>query len=273
MKFYSSLICPVCGEKVQANEKSVVCSNGHSFDIAKEGYVNLLSSSHKSGDLMGDNKSMALCRRDFLNSGKFASLANFIANKAEKIKKENPVILDTCCGEGYYSQKVLEKKKCELYGFDLSKNMIRLAAKRKLDASFFVANLSHIPIKSQSADLAFHLFAPFHESEFSRILKKDGVLLSGVPGENHLFELKEKLYEKPYKNDEKLPETALLTLLEKHKISAKITLTSNEDIQNLFIMTPYYSRTSQSDRNKLSELEFLETTVEFVVGEYIKAAL
>lgn len=271
MKFSEKLICPVCGEKLSVCEKSLVCKNRHLFDLAKEGYVNLLSGRHKSGDLTGDSKAMAISRKRFLDKGYFSLLADFIAEKVLLIPEEKPVILDICCGEGYYTQKVLEKRSVEAYGFDISRQMIRLAAKRKTEASFFVANLSHIPFESESADLAFHLFAPFHESEFARILKKDGVLLSCVPGENHLFQLKQALYSKPYKNDEALVQTQKLKLCKIEKISANITLSSGEDIQSLFQMTPYFYRTKAQDKAKIESLESLDTTIEFVIGEYRKA--
>ncbi len=270
MYFIDKLICPVCGSKFTQNEKSLVCGNNHLFDIAKQGYVNLLSGKSKNGDLIGDNGSMAQSRQAFLNKDYFSSLADGICEYVTSMKKEKPVMLDICCGEGYYSKKVLEKQSGELYGFDLSRQMVRLAARRKLDASFFVANISHIPIEDESVDIAFHFFAPFHENEFSRVLRKGGVLLSVVPGENHLFELKEKIYDTPYKNDEQLPETKNLNLSDTFKISKTVSLESNEDIQSLFAMTPYYYRTSQKDKEKIHLIDRLETTVEFVVGVYTK---
>lgn len=270
MKFLEALFCPVCHGSLHLKDKTLKCENNHSFDLAKEGYVNLLTNSHKSGDLMGDNKSMALSRQDFLNKGYFESLASFISSYAEENFSEGSSILDICCGEGYYSSKISEKGRYNLYGFDLSKAMVRLAAKRKLDASFFVANLSHIPLKDNSISFGFHLFAPFHEEEFYRVLEKGGKLLTVVPGENHLFELKEKIYDKPYKNDEKLPETSLLKLTDKFKVSQNINLRSNSDIENLFMMTPYYYRTSETDKNKIKSLDSLSVTVDFVIGEYTK---
>ena len=270
MKFLEALFCPVCHGALYSEGKNLKCENNHCFDLAKEGYVNLLTNSHKSGDLMGDNKSMALSRQDFLNKGYFESLASFISSYAEENFSEGSSILDICCGEGYYSSKISEKGRYNLYGFDLSKAMVRLAAKRKLDASFFVANLSHIPLKDNSISFGFHLFAPFHEEEFYRVLEKGGKLLTVVPGENHLFELKEKIYDKPYKNDEKLPETSLLKLTDKFKVSQNINLRSNSDIENLFMMTPYYYRTSETDKNKIKSLDSLSVTVDFVIGEYTK---
>ena len=102
------------------------------------------------------------------------------------------------------------------------------------------------------------------------MLKKGGTLITAVPGENHLFELKEAVYETPYKNDEKLPLTELLTLKETIKIQNEITLTSHDDIAALFGMTPYYYKTSPADKAKLAGLQRLAVTTEFVLGIYHK---
>ena len=262
------LICPVCGEGLFVHEKSLKCGNGHCFDIAREGYVNLLSGGHKSGGSIGDSRQMAQNRREFLSLGHFDLLGDFLADYAESLKPET--VLDVCCGEGHYSEKILQKMRFDLYGFDLSRAMVRLAAKRKLDASFFVANISEIPIRSGSIDFAFHLFAPWCGGEFARILSDDGVFLTVVPGSNHLFSLKKALYEKPYLNDENLPEGGGLILTEKGKLSGKILLESQKEIASLFAMTPYYYHTSSEDRAKLENLEKLETEIEFVFGKYRK---
>lgn len=264
------IICPVCGKELTESEAAFFCPDGHSFDKAKEGYVNLLVGNHKSGTLIGDNKSMAALRRDFLNKGYFAPLADEIVRQIKKAEIEVPVLLDICCGEGYYSQKVLDGTDGVLYGFDISKAMVRLAAKRKTGGIFFVANLSHIPLKDNSVDVAFHLFAPFHEKEFARVLKPGGTLLTVVPGKNHLFELKKALYDSPYPNDEKLPGTEVLRLSDIVKVKDEITLPDKADIDALFGMTPYYYKTSPADKQKLSKLDRLTTQTEFVVAVYKK---
>ncbi len=263
------LICPVCGEELCVFEKSLKCANGHCFDIAKEGYVNLLSGKHKSGSMYGDNRKMAFNRRSFLSRGFFDLLGDYLAERAVSLKPS--VALDVCCGEGWYSDKILRKTDVSLYGFDLSKEMVRLAAKRKLDASFFVANISRIPIRSASVDFAFHLFAPWQGEEFARILSDDGIFITVFPGSHHLFSLKKLIYEKPYLNDEKLPEDSGLVLERKEKLSGKIFLEGREEIESLFAMTPYYYHTSSEDMAKLEKLETLETEIEFVVGEFRKA--
>ncbi|MBQ3136598.1 MAG: methyltransferase domain-containing protein [Clostridia bacterium] len=264
----NSIICPVCGEELREESRSMKCGKGHCFDRAKEGYINLIAGTHKKGSLIGDNRDMALSRRSFLEKGYFDILLNELISIIKDKSLPCPHILDICCGEGYYSHKIKEKVNCEMCGFDISKEMVRLAAKRKNGCEYFVANLSRIPVRDKSIDIVFHLFAPFHEKEFSRILKDKGTLITVVAGENHLFELKEILYDTPYKNDEMPPETENITPKEKRKVTGKIHLSSKEDIDALFRMTPYYYRTSDRDKEKLFSFNELDVTVDFCVFIY-----
>ena len=259
------LICPVCGTALIFQEKSVRCANGHCFDLAKEGYINLLRSS-KNGDLIGDDKISARMRRDFLNKGYYAILKDELCRTfADKCG----AVLDICCGEGYYTSALGEHPQLQVYGFDISKEMVRLAAKRG-KGTYFVANLANIPVEKESMDYCTHLFAPFQEESFSSVLKPGGRLYTVIPGSHHLWGLKQAVYDTPYENDEILPETKQLRLVSKRKITGQITLVSQEDIQAVFRMTPYFFHTSQKDKDKLLSLDSLETPVEFVIGEYEK---
>lgn len=263
-------ICPVCSGKLEQHDRSFRCENSHCFDISKEGYVNLLHGKNKSGSLIGDNRDMANSRKLFLNKGYFSALSDGLTDMINQQKKSSPVICDICCGEGWYGEQIKNAIDCTLVSFDISKEMLRLCAKRKKSDLCFVANGSSIPLESESIDIAFHLFAPFQEKEFSRILKKDGIIFTAVAGENHLFELKELLYDTPYKNDEAPPQTEGLILKEKRKFTKKVTLKSKVDIQSLFRMTPYYYHTSEKDKAKIESLEELELTTDFVVYVYSK---
>lgn len=262
------IICPVCGERLNESDKSYVCPKGHCFDKAKEGYVNLLTSSHKPGSAIGDNKDMALNRRDFLTKGFFDALVGGLISFIKETAFPRPTIADICCGEGYYGDRIKGETDCHMLGFDLSKKMVRLAAKRKNGITYFVGNLARIPVRDKSVDISLHLFAPFHEKEFSRITKDGGYIVSVVAGENHLFELKELLYDTPYKNDEAPPETENLKLAEKRKITAKVHLRTNDDIMALFKMTPYYYHTKDEDKAKLEAITEMDITTEFVMFIY-----
>lgn len=176
-------------------------------------------------------------------------------------------LLDICCGEGYYTSAMGSVPGVAAYGFDLGKEMVRLAAKRG-GATYFVANLKAIPAPAGSVDIATHLFAPFNEREFSRVLAPEGVLYTVVPGARHLFGLKEVLYETPYLNDEKLPACESLQLVGTQRVSATIELACQDDIEAVFRMTPYYFRTPRAGREKLRELDRLETDIEFIIAAY-----
>ena len=147
--------------------------------------------------------------------------------------------------------------------------MVRLAATARNEHNYFVANLAHIPICDNSIDTAMHLFAPFNEKEFYRVVKPGRRLLSVIPGDNHLIELKNILYDTPYLNDEKVPDTSLFTLKSKNKISNTFDI-SRDDLKTLFSMTPYFYRTSDSDKAKLEKAENIKLTASFVVLEYVK---
>lgn len=265
-----NIICPICSSYVSRSDKSLVCANNHCFDFSKEGYVNLLLSG-KDGALIGDNRDMALSRRYFLSKGYYDSLAKELKKEYDSVKRENFTAVDICCGEGYYTQFISENAEGAFYGFDISKEMIRLAAKRKSSAQFFVANMKLLPLKSESVNMAFHLFAPFCEEEFARILTDGGRLISASPGREHLFGLKEVLYDEPYENDEVVPEYKKLKLIEQKRVTDTITLTSNEDIYSLFKMTPYYYHTNKKHKEKLDGIQSLTTKLDFILNIYEKA--
>ena len=261
------LLCPVCKSELNRNIRSFSCEKGHCFDIAKENYVNLLTGS-KSGDLTGDNKDMARSRKAFLDKGYFSSLADALCKEISDIHPTT--VLDICCGEGYYAEAVKSNCDTEVYGFDLSKEMIRLAAKRRCGAEFFVANMANIPIADGSIDCAIHLFAPFCEKEFLRVIKEGGYLISVCPGAKHLWEMKATLYEKPYENEEVSPTLPGFSLCRAFNASQYITLESTQDIEALFKMTPYYYHTSENDKAKLLSLGTLTTRVDFYIRIYRK---
>ena len=180
------LLCPVCHEPLVDDERDAACAGGHRFDRAREGYLYLLRSS-KSGDSMGDPKSQARSRRDFLNRGYYAPLRDAMVELVRKrvsgraASTGGPMtLLDICCGEGYYTSAMGAVPGVDAYGFDLGKEMVRLAAKRG-DATYFVANMKDIPVADGAFDMVTELFAPFNEREFARVLAPEGSLYTRVP--------------------------------------------------------------------------------------------
>lgn len=273
----SGFICPVCGEPLEIEERSYVCSSRHSFDIAAKGYVNLLLSNRMNAKLPGDNKLMVNARADFLNKGYYSHLAEAVSDRAAELFKGGAV-LDAGCGEGYYTEKIYEKIKTRhddfsLLGIDISKFACAHAARRfKNDSRCEVgaASVFHIPMKSESADLLVTMFAPFCREEYFRVLKKGGTLIMAIPGEEHLMSLKAAVYDEPYKNRTEDYDIEGFELTESAKLSRTIFIDNSEDIQALFAMTPYYYKTSMKGHERVRALKALETRADFEVLVYKK---
>lgn len=255
------LRCPVCRAALRGGAPTARCENGHAFDYAREGYLNLLAGSHKPGSMTGDSRAMALARRAFLEKGYFAPLRDALADYIGAHCSGDA--LDICCGEGYYSS-CLRQGDNAVYAFDLSREMVRLAAKRGT-ARCFVANISAIPLPDASIGTAIHLFAPFHNAEFSRVLCPDGLLLTVVAGRRHLMGMKELLYPAPYENDEAPPTAPSFECVDRLAVSTDAHLASHEDIAALLNMTPYGVRSPREGIERLLARDTLDTPLEFVI--------
>lgn len=269
-----NFICPVCGEDLSECKTDFFCQNNHHFDKAKSGYVNLLLPNRKNSKIPGDNKLMVNARSSFLEKGYYLPLADEICHLSSLFLKNNPYpnILDAGCGEGYYTQHVYEAlkqvSKPNILGIDISKFALNKAAKRSKEISYAVGSIFHLPVANQSCDLLLNLFAPYCKDEFLRVLKADGFLFMIIPGTKHLWELKQAIYNSPYQNEVKDYTLDGFRLVEVQKINTSIFLSCNEDIKNLFTMTPYYYKTSVESMEKLQNLSSLKTKIEFEILVY-----
>lgn len=254
-------ICPVCAEKgasepLLRSGGSLKCAHGHSFDISSRGYVNLLLSSHKHVKDPGDSKEMASARRLFLDTGAYEPLLEGLCRAACELTADipAPVIEDCGCGEGYYTAGIYDRlssagKSPQIYAVDISKNVLSAAKPRFSGRNIFPAAAScfRMPLPNNSADLAAVIFAPFCLSELIRTVKPNGHIITAIPAREHLYELKQLLYREPYYNEVKPYEIDGLKFLGKEEIRSVITLDSQETLNALFMMTPYYYKTSPAD--------------------------
>lgn len=263
--------CPVCGAALKDTEKACVCPNGHNFDKAKAGYVHLLTN-FSGRKTHGDNKEMVRARRLFLETGAYAPLQNAIAEAAKKYAVPHGTALDSGCGEGYYTAAIAEKigGTMQVLGFDISKEAVNLAAKRCKAVQFAVASAFRIPVATKSVDLLFEIFSPYSETEFLRVLKPGGILFEVIPGARHLYGLKTAVYDKPYENEVAAFARTGYTLLDSLHLQNEITLQTATDIQNLFMMTPYYYKTGKTEQARLQSLQTLTTETEFYILIYRK---
>lgn len=267
----SDFICPVCGGSLENSGASLRCAKNHCFDKSKFGYVNLLMSQASAAKRHGDDRVMVRARRDFLNDGYYSFLLREICRLCKKYLPENAVILDAGCGEGYYTEGVGNAMPlATLLGVDISKDALEYLSKRKISAETAVAGVFSLPVANEKCDGVLNVFSPEANDEFHRVLKMGGVLLKVIPDEEHLFSLKECVYDKPYKNE--VPDTALggFVLVEESVISSEIVMNDNSSVLSLFKMTPYYYKTGRADQQKLESVDRLVTRACFRIRLYRK---
>ncbi len=268
-------ICPVCKKMLIFDDKkstygTLVCENNHSFDYSKKGYVNLLLSDKMHSKTPGDNKLMIDAREAFLKKDYYKPLCDEIITTLRKFNHNT--ILDAGCGEGYYTSNISEGcKECSaLYGVDISKNALVNALRKDKKTKYAVASLFNLPFSDESFDVVLNIFAPYAHSEFLRVLKMGGVMMLVIPDENHLFELKELLYDTPYKNEVKAFEIADFEFLFCTDVSFKMNIQNSEDLVKLFMMTPYYYRTPKEKALVLEKINSISISAEFKILVYKK---
>lgn len=263
----SIFVCPICKNEIIKENGSYKCEKAHSFDIAKSGYVNLLTNDKMNSKAPGDSKEMVVSRRDFLLKGYYEPLKEELSKTAKAFTKtENPVYFDAGCGTGYYTKAVAESLSSALVsGVDISKNAVNVSAKYLKGAEFAVASVYDLPLKDESVDLITNVFSPMADREYFRVLKKGGHLLYVVPAPEHLFNLKTLLYEKPYLNAELSDSYEGLTQVKKISVEFDIDLEKSQDILSLFTMTPYFWRTPMGAEEKILATPSLKDKASFYI--------
>ena len=261
--------CPLCKEPLFMNEKTYGCDNNHRFDQAKQGYVNLLPVQFKHSKQPGDNKAMVKARRAFLDKGYYQPLVDKILNLYKKYSDIDSKIFDAGCGEGFYTHQHKNNSN-HVYGVDIAKDAVMLAAKRYKSCCFSVATLSDLPFADQYFDWIYSIYAPILETEFTRILSSKGYLLTVSPAENHLFELKSLIYRDAKKHDTSKPVITQLTLIEEHRLSYAMQFNNNEDLMNLLSMTPFAFKASQNVLDSLKKLTSFTCQADFVIRLFQK---
>jgi 23S rRNA (guanine745-N1)-methyltransferase len=272
-------VCPVCGGSLQLHQsaKTYTCQNQHSFDLAKEGYLNLLPVQHKHSKEPGDSKQMMTARREFLEAGFYEPLAKTVAMmiNANRITGQNMRLLDLGCGEGYYSRKITSycnhHEQIALHGIDIAKFAIAAAAKKQPNARFIVASSNRLPYTDQYFDFVLRVFARSDDNELKRVLRPFGHLLTVTPGPRHLWQLKEFIYTEV---KEHAPETQVPQGFERlttQRISYKITPHSKQRMA-LLQMTPFAWRANESVQQSLCSVSYLEIETDFILTLAIKTA-
>ncbi|WP_275285727.1 putative RNA methyltransferase [Halomonas elongata] len=269
---FEALACPLDGDPLQRHDGAWRCAAGHSFDIARQGYVHLLPVQNKRSRDPGDSKAMVAARRRFLEAGHYRPIAEAVSRSvlAEAPAGGTLSCLDAGCGEGYYLRELAEAAEGKggastlaLLGVDISKWAVLAAAKRQKAATWVVGTNAHLPVQANSLDRVLCLFGFPVYSEFARVLKPGGELLMVEAGPDHLRELREIIYPslRPSREgDDAVPEG--FTRRPGETLRYTIELEGAEPIADLLAMTPHLHRASAEGREKAAALTSLSLTLD-----------
>lgn len=275
----SFLLCPNCKTPLsKSSEKSYTCINKHNFDIAKQGYLNLIPVNKKNSKEPGDNEMMIAARREFLELGFYdqpvKGIRNIISNELV-FETKNIVALDAGCGEGYYSEKVfhnLPELSAEVYGTDISKFAVKNASSKYKSNFYFVSSVYDLPVADESTDLILSVFSPIMPEEFNRILNNKGFVIAVSPAPNHLREIAELIYDKVKPHISNVVEN--MTTLFKHKQTKRTSFTIDiknaDDLLALLKMTPYYWSTGKERLENITNKKELSITCDFNIDVFSK---
>ncbi len=269
--------CPLCHQPLALNEKTFKCENNHQFDMAKEGYVNLMPAHHKRSKDPGDNKEMMQARRRFLEKDYYDPMRQEVARLCSKYTEgTSHQLLDIGCGEGYYTDQVqkslhAQSDNATTFGLDISKIAIRYASKRYPECHFSVASSHRLPFSDQSLDAILRIYAPCKAEELKRVVRDNGVVITVTPAGRHLYQLRERIYDDVRLHNEE-PE-----IIDGYELEHQQQLNYTMDLENgdafdLLQMTPFAWKATEALRDELKSATLFQCEADFMLRVYRKIA-
>lgn len=260
-------LCPICARQLVREEGSYACANRHRFDVARQGYVNLLTVQQKHSLDPGDTREQVLSRRAFLEAGFYAPISEAL-NRAALDYGAQGEILDVGCGEGYYSARLAQALQAPLTGLDISKEAVRCAAGKYKQYHWLCATAAHIPVAAGSVGTLTSLFALTLPGEYRRVLREGGLFFQVLAAQDHLLGLKSIVYDRlTHKEKDVSPALAGFRLLESRQIVFSFTV-EGAQIQSLFAMTPHLFRIGRAGAERLAQTDVLRDTASCVLNVY-----
>jgi 23S rRNA (guanine745-N1)-methyltransferase len=271
----SLLACPMDGLPLTREQGSWRCSTGHSFDIARQGYINLLPVQNKRSKDPGDSKEMVLARQAFLSAGYYQPIADAVSDlvNASVPADRTASILDAGCGEGYYLRAITKTRSTNsgsplhLTGLDISKWAVIAAARQDKNADWIVGSNANLPLLPASQDIILCMFGFPVYQEFNRVLTADGILIKVDAGPDHLIELREVIYPSIKAANQPEDTPPGFTLLEQRTLRYTIKLSSQMQISRLLTMTPHLYRINAEGRARAEALSEISLTVNVQINK------
>ena len=185
------LRCPNCSSTLALDGTTLRCTSAHTFDVARQGYVNLLSG--QASGVSGDTAAMVAARAQFLAAGHFGPIVRAVAAAAQRALVDRPLgcVVDIGAGDGHYLTKVMDAVPGRVgLALDASKFALRRAAKAHPRLGAIGCDAwQGLPVRTGSAALVLSIFAPRNPAEIHRILAENGTLIVVSPTTRHLIEL------------------------------------------------------------------------------------
>ena len=265
------LMCPICREALHLAGKTWQCENRHSYDQAKQGYVNLHVVQHKHSKNPGDTPDAVAARRRFLQSGSYQPLQQAVSELLQSISAKT--LLDIGCGEGYYTQAMADVVP-QVVAVDIAKSAVQTAAKQSQQSSennksqkitWVVGTGAVLPVLDQSIDVCSSLFSPLPKAEMLRVLKKRGYLIIATPAPQHLFAMREVLFDKVNAHEPDKFVTQMspeFSLISKQVITTDLNL-DRQQLKDLIAMTPYAWKAKAEKRQALETQQTFQLSASF----------
>lgn len=272
------LACPICGGALARADQRLCCPAGHSFDIARQGYANLLR--NQGSQQHYDRASFAMRRRVF-QSGLYDAIAHTIAELAssavEQLETRDAeqagrlAIVDAGCGEGFFSRAIRATCDAPLCAFDISRDSIQLAATTDPcdNIVWLVADLATIPVQTGCAACVLDIFSPANYRAFARVLAQGGCIIKAIPTAQHLKEIRQlassRLKHDTYSNQRIIDHFARFCHIE-HRCTVSTTLELDDDVRDALVaMTPMLFNVDTAGMG-WAALERATVEAEIVVG-------
>ncbi|QSX35076.1 23S rRNA (guanine(745)-N(1))-methyltransferase [Shewanella avicenniae] len=246
-------LCPICQQLLNAHNSSWQCANRHHFDVAKEGYINLLPVNKKHSKDPGDSKEMMAARRLFLESGHYQPLIERIIALVQQFDLKPTATLDIGCGEGYYSSRLFKQVQGDFVGIDISRSAVRYAAKRYAEIQFAVASAFDLPLADDEFDLILRIFAPGSDQQIARVCKENGIFINVSAGPKHHFAVKKLIYDEPRLHPERDTQLVGFNKIHQERLQWNMTLPAGEICAAFLQMTPYAWKFSEQQKNELKQ--------------------
>jgi len=267
LRVVDALRCSVCGDPIGLAGRTLRCENSHSFDLARQGYVNLLHARIPAGT--ADTAPMVAARADFLASGAYAPLADELARVCAAA---DGLVVDAGAGTGYYLARVLEASDAFGLALDVSAVALRRAARAHPRLGAAVWNLwEPWPVGDGVASVVLNVFAPRNGPEFHRVLRPGGLLVVAAPAPDHLRELGDLVLAVDERKEERLESTlgSYFTRADRTEVRREVELTPRQVRQAVEMGPAAFHLDRGGRRERLDALrEPQVVTVSFTVSTY-----